>query len=231
MNRTPVVVFARTLTSVLAAAGGRALLLGVMSLALAGAAPAADDPPLTEPVSITVVSNGWHTGIALPIVLARRLAVSSQFPGAAFLEIGFGDEAFYRDPDPGPGTVLRAIAGDGPAVLHVFAMRQPPVRTFLQAELVSLQLSADQADALRRFIGSTFRLDDDGRPIDRGPGHYSWSRFYGAIGSFSLGHTCNTWAARALQAAGLPISAAGVVTSEDLLLQLEPLKRTAADRS
>jgi uncharacterized protein DUF2459 len=50
-----------------------------------------------------------------------------------------------------------------------------------------------------------------------GPGLYGDSRFYPAHGQFHLFNTCNTWAARALQAAGYPMSSpiiAGALLSQ-----------------
>jgi hypothetical protein len=44
--------------------------------------------------------------------------------------------------------------------------------------------------------------------------------FYAATGTYDLSHTCNTWTAEALRAAGAPVSAAGVVFAGQLLDQL-----------
>lgn len=178
-------------------------------------------------VEVTVVSNGWHTGLAVPIALAGRLAVANDFPDARWLEIGFGDEAFYRDPDPGVSTALRAALLDTPAVLHVFGLSQPPRRTFLQAELRNLTLSEGQAEALIAFIAASFARDSAGRTIDLGRGLYPRSRFYRANGAFTLSHTCNTWVARGLAMAGLAMSAEGVVTASDLMRRL-PADQTGA---
>lgn len=171
-------------------------------------------------VTVTVVSTGWHTGLALPISLAGQLQAAQDFPNAQWLEIGFGDEAFYRDPDPGFGTVLRAALLDTPAALHVFAMSRPPEQTFLEAELLPLSLTGAEADRLIAFIAGAFARDREGRRLELGPGLYPDSRFYRANDSFTLSHTCNTWAARALVAAGLSLSANGVTTAEDFLGRL-----------
>lgn len=209
--------------------GRGALVLTALALVLCvfvQRQPARADDVSGGTVPVTVVSNGWHTGLALPISIAGRLDVAEDFPGARWIEFGFGDEAFYRDPDPGLATALRAALMDTPAVLHVFAMTKSPQQTFLKAELRTLSLTDRQARPLVDFIAASMARDGDGRPIDLGPGLYARSRFFRAIGGFTLTHTCNTWAARALAAAGLRIAADGVLTSEDLIKQLPDAKAT-----
>ena len=192
-------------------------------------AVAADQGASSPQYALTLVSNGWHTGLALPPALAGQLAVARDFPPGVWLEIGFGDEAFYREPEPGLATLLRAALQNTPAVLHVFAFPSPPEQTFIEAELRALEFTALQGEALVGVIDAAFARDPAGDPIGRGKGLYSASRFYLAKGSFTLGHTCNTWAAEALEAAGFGISAAGVVTAEDLLRRLRSRSGSPAD--
>ena len=180
-------------------------------------------------VSVVVVNNGWHTGIAVPAEAVPGLAAATGFGQAHWLEFGFGDEAFYRDPDPGLGTVLTALSADSPAVVHVLALDRPPHEAFRTAQLRPLSVQPGGAQALADFIAATFARGEAGALIDRGPGRYRSSRFFRAVGSFTLSHTCNTWAARALAAAGLSVRPTGVVTAEDLDRQLRALAATPAE--
>jgi hypothetical protein len=68
-------------------------------------------------------------------------------------------------------------------------------------------------------VGSLAK-DAAGMPRRLGPGPDPQSVFYAATGTYDLSHTCNTWTAEALRAAGAPVSAAGVVFAGQLLDQL-----------
>ena len=52
------------------------------------------------------------------------------------------------------------------------------------------------------------------RAIADGP--YPGSLFYVSTRTYSAGYTCNTWTAEALQTAGLPVHADGVVFADEV---------------
>jgi hypothetical protein len=58
-------------------------------------------------------------------------------------------------------------------------------------------------------------------PLQTGP--YAGSLYYSATQAYSAFHTCNTWAAEALQAAGLPVHSFGVELSAQLWIQARRL--------
>ena len=74
--------------------------------------------------------------------------------------------------------------------------------------------------ALTRFIADEHERDADGRAIRLQPGLYGASWFYAGRSPYSLSNTCNTWIARALETAGLPVTASGVMTAGDVMRQL-----------
>jgi hypothetical protein len=76
------------------------------------------------------------------------------------------------------------------------------------------------------FIADSFQRRPDGALIPQGPGLYGFSRFYRAKGSFHLFNTCNTWAARAVAATGLPVSTR-IITAGGFVSQL---RRNGRDR-
>lgn len=49
------------------------------------------------------------------------------------------------------------------------------------------------------------------------------SVFYAAIGTYSAAYTCNTWTAEGLYVSGIPVTAAGVVFSGQLIDQVQAL--------
>lgn len=168
-----------------------------------------------------MVGHGWHSGIVI-----RRDQIPTEawpehvrFPPAPFLEVGWGDRAFYRVPDAGVGLALRAAFASGGSVLHLAGLDRPPTERFPRSEIIALELSGRGAEALARFVSGAYARDASGDPIDLGPGLYPGSRFYAAAGRYSLLYTCNSWIADALRAAGCSITPAWALTAGNLLFQ------------
>lgn len=82
--------------------------------------------------------------------------------------------------------------------------------------------SHGDADRLSQFLSGYVAKDAEGTPRRIGAGPYPGSVFYASTGTFDLAHTCNTWSAEALRAAGLPVSSVGVVYAGQLIEQLPP---------
>jgi hypothetical protein len=203
----------------------RAILFGLLTLA--GCA----DPPPPDPgppvATIYVVERGWHTDIGLP---ARGLGplrpFEHEFPGARFFVFGFGEKNYLQARDPTPGLMLRALF-PGEGLILVTALNASPAQAFAAYRVLARPISADGLERLTRFIAASIEWTAAGRPRLAAQGPYDGSLFYASRVSYSLFDTCNTWTARALQAAGEPVSAAGVITASQLLDQLAP----ASDRA
>jgi uncharacterized protein (TIGR02117 family) len=199
------------------------------------------DPMLWPPrpdartVEIYVVSNGYHTGVALPRgTLAEfasgrgypaLLAVAQRFNQFPWLEIGWGDEEFYRKvPTAGDLTLpiaLRALFSPGnKSVLHVVGVPADPVRVFASADVVRISLSMTGFDQLLQKLDATFVPPQGGALPDAGKGLYGPSLFYPAVGTFSFMHVCNHWIGDLLSAAGLPTTPVVDTFSSGLLLDL-----------
>ena len=177
--------------------------------------------PSEATVIVHVVRHGWHSGLVI-----RRDQIPSEawpehtrFPAARFLEVGWGDRAFYQSPDPGIRVALEASLASEGSVLHVAGLDRPPAEHFAHAEITPVVLSARGADALARFVSRAYARDAAGRPIDLGTGLYPGSRFYAATGRYSLVYTCNSWIASALRAGGCPITPAWALTASNLMFQ------------
>jgi uncharacterized protein (TIGR02117 family) len=208
---------------------GLALLLAVLLVVvgLVGAACLGPVRGLYPPqpgeaqITVYVVRHGWHSGLVI-----RRDQIPSgawteheRFAAARFLEVGWGDRAFYQSPDAGITLALEASFASGGSVLHVTGLDRPPAEHFAHAEITMVELSAGGAEALARFVSRAYVRDASGAPIDLGPGLYPGSRFYAATGRYSLFHTCNSWIAEALRAGGCPITPAWALTGGNLAFQ------------
>jgi uncharacterized protein (TIGR02117 family) len=217
-----------------------AVIVAFMAAALVTARPG--DPNLYPPapgadsVEIFVVNHGYHTGIVLPrtgaVEVAARhnltavAAVATRFAASTALEIGWGDEGFYRAaPTISTVTVpmaLRALFWPGnPSVLHVVGLNESPAVVFGNSELVPIRLSTDGFASMLAIVDATFaRTEHAELPPDLGPGLYGPSLFFRAVGAFHIFNVCNHWVARLLDAAGVPTSPLLAIVPAGLLLDL-----------
>jgi uncharacterized protein (TIGR02117 family) len=193
--------------------------------------------PAGEPtVRIFVVSHGYHAGIVLPRVTlaeeasrrgyAALIAVSTRFAAFPFLEMGWGDEEFYRSvPTIASLTVpmaARALFLPGNrSVVHVVGLSYPPRAAFPAADIIALDLSAKGFDRTLGRIDATFAPAVGVPADDAGPGLYGPSRFYRARGTFNIFHVCNHWLAELLDAAGVPTASVLATLPAGLFLDLE----------
>ena len=177
--------------------------------------------PGDDRVAVHVVRHRWHTGLVVPRdqIPPEAWPEHGRFPTARFLELGWGDRAFYQSPDAGIRLALEASLASQGSVLHVAGLDRSPAEHFAHAEITPVVLSPRGAAALARFVSRAYARDAAGRPIDLGPGLYPDSRFYAATGRYSLVYTCNSWIADALRAAGCPITPAWALTAGNLMFQ------------
>jgi uncharacterized protein (TIGR02117 family) len=196
--------------------------------------PPAAGAPTTE---IHVVSHGYHAGIIIPRTSLHEQAsrrgraalgaVATRFAGFERLEIGWGDEGFYREVptigDLNVSLALRALLRPGnPSVLHVVGMSGDPRAAFVNSDLVRLELSAAGFDKLAEKLDASFARDPAGLlPEPLGPGLYGTSLFFRANGAFHLFNVCNHWVASLLDAAGVPTAPVLATLPPGLLLDLE----------
>jgi uncharacterized protein (TIGR02117 family) len=188
-------------------------------------------------VRVFVVSHGYHAGIVLPRATlaeaasgrgyAALVAVATRFAAFPFLEIGWGDEEFYRSvPTIASVTVpmaARALFLPGNrSVLHVVGLSSPPRAALPLADIIPLDLSPEGFERMLGRIDATFAPAGASEPADdAGPGLYGPSRFYRARGTFNILHVCNHWLADLLDAAGVPTTPVVATLPAGLFLDLE----------
>ena len=174
--------------------------------------------------AIYVISGGWHTEVGLPVeALGGPLrALKQDFPSARYLVFGWGARDYYMAQNFGLGDFLRATV-TGPAVMLVIPLEIPPVAFFGASNVYALPAPPNGVQRLSQFLWDYLVSEENGTPRRIGTGPYPQSAFYASTGTYNLGHTCNTWTAEALRAAGLPVNATGVVFSGQVLDQLPPI--------
>ena len=210
---------------------GFALLVLLLPILIAAVDPgrAATEARCAAPGEATreifVVGHGWHVGIAAArgVLPGAHWPEQQDFPADVFLEIGWGDSAYYRAEDPGVAAALRAALRPSASVVHVAAFRRPPLEVFPEGDIVRLLISERGADSLAAFFHAAYAHDEAGAPVVLGPGLYGESRFYAGAARYHLFRNCNAWVAHALAAAGCRVRPGGVLTAGDVLRQLRRL--------
>lgn len=164
--------------------------------------------PGEKAATVYLVNHGWHTGlvVATAALDGASRPGGTQFAGKPYVEIGWGDERYYRAGHGSFGITSRAILWPTRTVLHCVAVDQPVDDFYDKSGIVEVKLSEAGLDGLRSFLASCYQRDDDGNQVDLGPGIYGSSRFYRSGERYYIPNTCNRWTARALRAGGCPIS-------------------------
>ena len=181
--------------------------------------PAADSSKPSK--TIYLVSHGWHAGI----VLLRADIPDSVWPGdgdfldVQYLEVGWGDRDYYQTPDPHLGVILKAALLPTASVLHLVGFNGSVPAYFPNSEIIGIDLSSAGLEKLSRRIAASFARDEAGNVRSLGPGLYGNSRFYLSRERYHLFNTCNVWTARALRAAGLPMTSVRALRVEGLMSQ------------
>lgn len=194
----------------------------VVALAFTGTA-CAETPPTgasgaaASSRTIHLVSHGWHTGVVIRLADLPPGAwpESAALPRAEYVEVGWGDREYYQAADPGTWQALKAAFVPGPSVLHLVGFRLPVEQYFPASEVIALPVSDAALGQLVAHIRRHYARDASGAPIPLGVGLYGESAFYESVGDFHLFNNCNTWTARALRIAGIPM--ASHLTARELM--------------
>ncbi|MGE0596402.1 MAG: DUF2459 domain-containing protein [Hyphomonadaceae bacterium] len=174
-----------------------------------------------ECIEIAVHSNGFHTSVSLPAAsLPEDHPLRALFPDALWVEVGWGDEAFFRE--AGGGTVEQGVAAafaGGPTVVQAYPYRGEPAAVFSAEATRYAAITREGAAALAAYLDAELVRGGDGAPIVVAPGHNGEALFLrGREGRFHLFNNCNHWTARALRAAGLPVRDS--MTADAVMAQL-----------
>lgn len=203
----------------------RVLLITLLAGFLCSAcrAPAQSRPGPTsdskaDSVTVYVARRKWHIDVGFAVrTLDEPLAgIARRFPGASHVFFGFGDRHYLLARDKGASDMLGAL-WPGPALILATAIKSTPAQAFGASEVIELEVTAAQAHAIEAFIREALV---DGEVYAPGPYEDSLYFAVAATNRYSAIHTCNTWAAEALRAGGLPVRAKFVVFAGQLWSQL-----------
>ena len=197
----------------------RAVRCLVLSAILAAGGCAAPAPPScpwrTPPEDLVYIrSHDWHVdiGLAAGSITGPLTVFRDVFPGAQAVMFGYGKRTFMTAP---PDTFSEYLLGPlpGPAVVQVTGVGSLPTDAYDPGDVLVYRLPPGGARALSDFIWNDIAKDVAGGPRLIARGGFPGNLLYAAVSGYSLAHTCNTWAADALHAAGLALDVDGVMFS------------------
>ena len=172
--------------------------------------------------TVYLVRQSWHAGIVVeradipPGVWPQH----NDFPGAEYLEVGWGDKDYYMTPSPHLGITLKAGLLPTASVLHIVSFSRPVTHYFPRSEVIRIELSEAGFERLCSYLENSYALDEAGRSQPLGPSLYGTGRFYLSTESYHAFNTCNVWTARGLREAGCPITPAVNLTVDDLMTRV-----------
>ena len=207
----------------------RSLLLLVCVLSAGCVAPIKSlyPPSPGEPTRTVWVVNhgGLHTGLAVerPDIPEKVWPANMDYPAARYLEVGWGDDDGYRK-DLTPWIVAKALFRSTRTVLLYDGFTNSLVENFddPKYQVIEIKLSQRGFARLCEHIEKTHALDESGQPIRFG------NDWYKGRGTYCFLHTCNTWTAKSLRAAGCPITPAYCITPRPLLYQARKFGRAVS---
>jgi len=174
---------------------------------------------------IYVVRRGWHIdiGFAAGDLSPPLASLSSRLPGARYLVFGFGDRQFLMNKDQGLPEKFAAL-WPGKGVVLLTGLTAPPMEAFGAGQVIALTVTAAQSRAAQAFVwNSLSKQYQSVDPSEAGP--YPGSLYFRANSGYSGFHTCNTWAAEVLKAAGMPIRSTGTIFAWQLWTQVSKIDR------
>ncbi len=189
-------------------------VLVYLVIVLVGLIPVNNDFVPTEGgVKLYLVSNAVHTDVIVPkstqVIDWEEEFAAYQFAGdisdQTHVAFGWGDQGFFLQTrtwdDFKVSTAANAILLPSKSCMHVTFLCSEYI-----ADAVSVTISEQQYQELVNHIESSFERDSNGQRIQiAGEAYFQTDGFYRAKGRYHFLNTCNSWAGRALKAAGVKV--------------------------
>jgi hypothetical protein len=206
-------------------AAALALILSSAANGGAESSTTAESSTVAESSTLYVARRGWHIdiGVAAADLSPPLSQAAADLPGARFVFFGFADRHYLLAKNHS-GPVLLSALFPGAGILLTTGLTNSPAEAFGATHVIMLTVPQDQMRALQAFIWRSLRTQDGLLKVYR-EGPYQGSVYYLAAPKYSAFHTCNTWGAEALRAAGFRVHTGGVVFAWELWAQARHLKR------
>ncbi len=176
-----------------------------------------------DSISVYLVKENWHTGLMIPVndFTKKTLPVLSHFDDFQYVDIGWGDAQFYQSPGFNIFLALNAILPPTPSVIRIDGYKFPIERVIQWREFaIRFILTKDMFLRMADFINQSFQYNADNEVIISSKEESNSIIYFKSVHYYYFARTCNTWAAEAIQSAGIGIDTFGLVTAKQLYYKL-----------
>jgi Protein of unknown function (DUF2459) len=195
----------------------------LLLIALAGSAYADDGAPHT----VYVVRRGWHIDVGYAVQDLREplRSIAKNFPSVDYVFFGFGDKHYLDNVKNQHGPKMLAALWPGRGIILVTTLQSPPKAAFDDDRVIAMAATERQLQDSQNYVWESLITESQEADVYQ-PGPYVGGYYFLAVPKYSAVHTCNTWAAQTLRAAGFPIRARGVLFAGQLWSQVRRLAPT-----
>jgi hypothetical protein len=204
-------------------------IMALLCALLAGCAPCFSQSPASQPnkqsgAVIYVARRGWHIDIGFPAseLQPPLSSVAARFADVHYVFFGFGDQ-HYLESTHHTASALLAALWPGAGLILATGVSVTPQEAFGSAQVLAVAVTSMQSNEAQRFVWRSLQPHTAAAPYTPGP--YPGSLYLAATPQYSALHTCNTWAAESLAAAGLPVKSSRVIFAGQLWRRVRGLER------
>lgn len=180
-----------------------------------------------DQITLYLVKQRWHTGLVIETAIVDTAIWNDikDFKHPKYIDVGWGDAAFYQHPDFDLELAVEALFFLTPSALRIEGFNFP-IREYLEMCDVALKLKVSEEGFRKicRFIQSTYYHDDGGNFEILSSRFAGNVKFYRANGNYHVFNTCNTWMAECLAKGGVKIHTQ-IILAEQLFKEAEKVGR------
>lgn len=182
--------------------------------------------------SVYLVNRGIHTGLIIPVngVSVQKISAMKFFEKSEYIDFGWGEEYYYQHPGKGKFCLgVKAVAVPNSSVVRAEGF-SAILEDVIEWSDYALRFDLTESEFINfcGYIDGSFRRDENNNLIETSRKRNGEVIFFKSVYYYHAFNTCNTWAARGLQYAGLDVSPFLVITAGDLFDEVKgsgvPLK-------
>lgn len=159
-------------------------------------------------IKIYLVKQRWHTGIVIETAKIDTIVWKevNHFEEFKYVDVGWGDEAFYQDPGFDLELAVKALFYPTPSTLRIEGFNMP-IEQYAEISDIALELkiSSVQLKKIVQYISNTYWRNAEGNVTLQFERYSGSIKFYKANNNYHIFNTCNSWIAKALNEAGFGI--------------------------
>jgi uncharacterized protein (TIGR02117 family) len=168
---------------------------------------------------VYLVNKSWHTGFIFSTssIATSQIGALKIFDDYKYVDIGWGDAAFYMTPEFDTENALKAVLVPTKSVIRIegYNVAIEDIASWNDFT-IELQMNDDMFNNFCEFIENSFSRDTNDKYIVSKTLRDGKIRFFRSDLKYHGLNTCNTWAAKALKYSGFDISTFMIITAGQL---------------